>query len=111
MKVPVYGVLLEMKLNSEFNILERAKKATLPLYTRATGRRRGLNPLVSRWLYTTIVRTVMMYDNNVRWAALTYQGTNNGRPVQVWRAENRIDRCTETNSLSTAITYVSTTCI
>lgn len=67
------GVLLDRKLNYKRNIEERVKKATVALYScrGAIGKRWGFNPKIVHWIYTAVVRPILLYGILVWWPALT----------------------------------------
>ena len=66
------GVILDAKLNWRLNVEERVKKAYLTLYTcrKMVGKTWGLRPKVVLWMYTAIVRPILMYGSLVWWPAL-----------------------------------------
>ena len=57
------GLILDRKLSWKQNCQERARKATVALYTckNAIGKRWGLQPKVLHWLYTALVRPIVLY--------------------------------------------------
>lgn len=66
------GLILDRKLLWRENIEERVRKATVALYTcrKAIGKRWGMQPRVVYWLYTAVVRPILMYGSLVWWPAL-----------------------------------------
>lgn len=66
------GVFLDRKLNFRRNIEERVRKATIALYSckRAIGKRWGFSPKVVHWIYTAVVRPILLYGIIVWWPAL-----------------------------------------
>jgi ribonuclease HI len=66
------GVILDKKLNYMLNIEERVKKATVALYSckKAIGKRWGFNPKIVHWIYTAVVRPILLYGILVWWPAL-----------------------------------------
>ena len=66
------GLVLDRKLSWKRNTEERVRKATTALYTckKAIGARWGLTPNITRWLYTAVVRPILLYGVLVWWPAL-----------------------------------------
>jgi len=66
------GVILDKKLHWTDNILERTRKAAIALFARKKdmGRKWGFSPVIVHWLYTAIVRPILLYENIVRWPSL-----------------------------------------
>ena len=66
------GFILDNKLNWKPYILERVEKATVAHYSYKTaiGKRWGLEPRVVHWLYTFVVRPILLYGAAVWWHAL-----------------------------------------
>ncbi|XP_036320510.1 uncharacterized protein LOC118735019 [Rhagoletis pomonella] len=71
------GVVLDKKLNWAQNIQERVKKATVALYSckGAIGRSWGLSPSIMYWLYTVVVRPILLYGVLVWWPSLNRKST------------------------------------
>lgn len=66
------GIILDRKLNWNSNILERVKKANIALYSckKTVGKKWGLKPMVAQWVYTAVVRPILLYGVVVWWTAL-----------------------------------------
>jgi len=66
------GVILDKKLLWTDNILDRTRKAAIALFAckKAIGRKWGFSPIIVHWLYTAIVRPILLYGNIVRWPSL-----------------------------------------
>jgi len=66
------GVILDRKLNWKPNIIQRAKKASVALYSckRALGKKWGLKPIMMYWIYTAVVRPILTYGSLVWWKSL-----------------------------------------
>jgi len=60
------GVILDKKLLWTDNILDRTRKAC----KKAIGRKWGFSPMIVHWLYTAIVRSILLYGNIVWWPSL-----------------------------------------
>ncbi|XP_036322108.1 uncharacterized protein LOC118736115 [Rhagoletis pomonella] len=71
------GVVLDKKLNWAQNIQECVKKATVALYSckGAIGRSWGLSPSIMYWLYTVVVRPILLYGVLVWWPSLNRKST------------------------------------
>ena len=65
------GVILDPKLSWKSNVEYRVKKANIALYTckRMLGKKWGLQPKLSNWSYTAIVRPILTYAALVWWPA------------------------------------------
>ena len=63
------GLILDRKLDWKLNTEERIKKANIALYSckNAIGRKWGCSPAAVHWLYTTIVRPILLYGALVWW--------------------------------------------
>ena len=57
------GIILYRKLHFTPNLEERVKKASIALYScrKAIGVRWGLSPKVVHWIYTAVVRPILLY--------------------------------------------------
>jgi ribonuclease HI len=66
------GIILDSKLSWKPNIVERVNKANVAIYScrNAIGKRWGLKPELVHWLYTAVVRPVLIYGVGVWWPAL-----------------------------------------
>ena len=66
------GVILDKKLHWQENITERIKKANIALFSckKAIGIRWGFSPKIVHWLYTAVVRPILLYGILVWWPAL-----------------------------------------
>jgi len=66
------GVILDKKLLWTDNILDRTRKAAIALFAckKAIGRKWGFSPMIVHWLYTAIVRPILLYGNIVWWPSL-----------------------------------------
>jgi len=66
------GVILDKKLLWTDNILDRTRKAAIVLFAckKAIGRKWGFSPMIAHWLYTTIVRPILLYEHIVWWPSL-----------------------------------------
>jgi len=73
------GLVLDKKLDWNLNIQERSRKAIVALYTcrKAIGLKWGMSPYIVHWLYTAVVRPILLYGILVWWPALLRQTTNN----------------------------------
>jgi len=65
-------VILDKKLPWTHNILDRTRKADIALYAckKAMGRKWGFSPVIVHWLYTAIVRPILLYGNIDCWPSL-----------------------------------------
>ena len=63
------GVIFTPTLNWKPHIEERAKKAQAALYAcrSSIGKTWGLSPLLTKWLYTAIIRPILLYGTVVWW--------------------------------------------
>jgi len=61
------GVIPDKKLLWTDNILDRTRKAATALFAckKAIGRKWGFSPMTVQWLYTAIVRPILLYGNIV----------------------------------------------
>jgi len=61
------GVILDKKFHWTDNILDRTRKAAKALFAckKAIGRKWGFPPMTVQWLYTAIVRPILLYGNIV----------------------------------------------
>jgi len=66
------GIILDKKLLWTDNIIDRTRKATTALFAckKAIGRKWGFSPMIVHWLYTAIVRPILLYGNIVWWPSL-----------------------------------------
>nr|XP_044249376.1 uncharacterized protein LOC123002812 [Drosophila takahashii] len=66
------GVILDKKLLWAENIADRTRKAAIALFAckTAIGRKWGFSPGIVLWLYTAIVRPILLYGNIVWWHSL-----------------------------------------
>ena len=64
-EVNYLGIILDSKLNWKANLDSRIKKATVSLWQcrKAYGQSWGLSPKVMYWIYTTIIRPVLLYGS------------------------------------------------
>ncbi|KAH8338612.1 hypothetical protein KR074_001173, partial [Drosophila pseudoananassae] len=67
------GIMLDRKLDWKSNIMDRANKATIALYTcrKAISLKWGMSPKIVRWLYTAVIRPILFYGVVVWCPALT----------------------------------------
>ena len=65
------GLILDRKLTFKLNVLERIRKANVALYSckKAIGGRWGLSPKIVHWIYTAVVRPILLYGVVVWWTA------------------------------------------
>ena len=68
-KVKYLGVYLDSKLSWAVHVQEKLKQATVALFQlkSAVGVTWGLKPQVMKWLYTAVVRPVILYGSVVWW--------------------------------------------
>lgn len=66
------GVILDSKLSWKRNTEERRKKALCAFYTcrKTFGKRWGLQPYIIHWMYTAIIRPILIYGSLVWWRAV-----------------------------------------
>ncbi|XP_044248759.1 uncharacterized protein [Drosophila takahashii] len=66
------GVILDKKLLWAENIADRTRKAAIALFAckKAIGRKWGFSPVIVHWLYTAIVRPILLYGIIVWWHSL-----------------------------------------
>jgi len=66
------GVILDKKLHWTNNILDRTRKAAIALFAckKALGRKWGFFSRIVHWLYTAIVRYILLYRNIIWWHSL-----------------------------------------
>jgi len=71
-KLHYLGVILDKKLLWTDNIIDRTRKAAIALFAckKAIGRKWGFSPMIVHWLYTAIVRPILLYGNIVWWPSL-----------------------------------------
>ncbi|KAL7744030.1 hypothetical protein ACLKA6_001260 [Drosophila palustris] len=69
------GLVLDKKLDWNQSTYDRCRKATIALYTcrKAIGIKWGMSPYIVRWLYTAIIRPILLYGILVWWPALSRQ--------------------------------------
>ncbi|KAM8702706.1 hypothetical protein ACLKA7_000836 [Drosophila subpalustris] len=69
------GLVLDKKLDWNQSTHDRCRKATIALYTcrKAIGIKWGMSPYIVRWLYTAIIRPILLYGILVWWPALSKQ--------------------------------------
>ncbi|KAL7725088.1 hypothetical protein ACLKA6_016161 [Drosophila palustris] len=69
------GLVLDKKLDWNQSTHDRCRKATIALYTcrKAIGIKWGMSPYIVRWLYTAIIRPILLYGILVWWPALSRQ--------------------------------------
>ena len=70
-EIKYLGVILDSKLNWKQNTIERTKKAYIAFYSckRMFSRKWGLSPKITNWIYTSIVRPILLYGVVVWWTA------------------------------------------
>lgn len=70
--VKYLGLILDRKLNWGPNLDERVKKAEVALYCckQAIGKRWGLSPRAVLWIFTAIVRPILLYGCTFWWKAV-----------------------------------------
>ena len=100
------GLILDRKLSWKQNCQERVRKATIALYPRknAIGKRWGLQPKVVHWLYTTVVRPIVLYGC-VWWTAVNKKSYLNSLIKVQRQAELCISGALKT-TLSTALDII-----
>ena len=107
-QIKFLGIILDSKLDWKLNISERVKKAYIAYYSckRMFSRRWGLSPKVTHWIYTSIVRPILLYGIVVWWQALEIK-TNR---LKLERVQRLMSLCTtaalkstSTNSLNTIL--------
>ena len=66
------GIILDSKLDWKLNVCERVKKAYVAYYSckKMFSRRWGLSPKLTFWIFTCIVRPILLYGVVVWWNAL-----------------------------------------
>ena len=71
-KIKYLGVILDRKLKWKDHIKERANKAhrCWSMCRRAIGSNWGLNPMMSHWLYKSVIRPVLTYGSVVWWTSM-----------------------------------------
>jgi len=76
------GVILDKKLLWTDNILDRTRKADIALFAckNTIGRKWGFSPMIVHWLYTAIVRPILLYRNIVS------QDPKKRRALHLWGA-------------------------
>lgn len=62
-QVKYLGIILDRKLSWKPNVEERVRKASVALYCckGAIGKRWGLSPRITMWIYTAMVRPILLY--------------------------------------------------
>lgn len=72
-KAKFLGLILDSKLSWASNIDERIKKAQAAYYACrcAFGRSWGLSPKIVHWLYTAVIRPILLYGILVWWVSLS----------------------------------------
>ena len=85
------GLILDRKLSWKQNCQERARKAIIALYTCKTAivKRWGLQPKVVHWLYTAVVRLIVLYVICVWWTALNKKSYLNS----LMKVQRQADLC------------------
>ncbi|XP_050522055.1 uncharacterized protein LOC126894808 [Daktulosphaira vitifoliae] len=68
-EVKYLGIILDSKLKWKSHVESRIKKAMTPLWTcsRALGKTWGLKPRVMYWLYTSVIKPMILYGALVWW--------------------------------------------
>jgi len=104
------GVILDKKLLWTDNILDRTRKAAIALFAckKAIGRKWGFSPMIVHWLYTAIVRPILLYGNIVWWPSLDkncnlrilHKIQRKRRALHQWGAAHYRHRGTKHNSRS-----------
>ncbi|XP_050427717.1 uncharacterized protein LOC126837807 [Adelges cooleyi] len=69
-EVKYLGVILDKKLSWRAQVQDRVKRAMVTLWTcsRALGRTWGLKPIVMYWIYTSVIKPMVMYGALVWWS-------------------------------------------
>jgi hypothetical protein len=77
-QVKYLGVILDSKLNWNFHIDHRLRKATIALWQcrLAIGKTWGLRPKVVYWIYTSVVRPILTYAAVLWWKKTTQSSVN-----------------------------------
>lgn len=70
-KAKYLGVILDSRLNWKSNIEERIRKSQIAFYTckSAIGKTWGLSPKLTYWIFTAVVRPILLYAVAVWWTA------------------------------------------
>lgn len=68
-KAKYLGIILDRKLNWNLNLDERIRKAQVAWYTckGCIGKKWGINPTITKWIYTAVVRPILSYGILVWW--------------------------------------------
>jgi hypothetical protein len=68
-QVKYLGVILDKKLDWKAHLANRMRKACIAYWQcrRALGKTGGLSPKVVAWLYTSVVRLILLYYPLVWW--------------------------------------------
>ena len=71
------GITFDKKLNWNLNTIERIKKANIALFAckTAIGKRWGFTPKTIHWIFTAVVRPIILYGVLVWWTSLTKLST------------------------------------
>jgi len=69
------GLVLDKSLKWGLNNQERTKKATIALYSckKAIGLGSGMSPRIVNWIYTAVVKPILLYGVALWWTALHKQ--------------------------------------
>jgi len=78
-KVKYLGLILDRKLSWKDNLICRVDKASTALYTckQMVGKKWGLTPKTTYWIYTAIVRPILTYGCFVWWNCLSKVSNQN----------------------------------
>jgi ribonuclease HI len=107
-QVKFLGVTLDPTLNWGLHVTSKVEKATRALWAlrRAVGRRWGLSPRVTHWIYTAIIRPMLLYASLVWWEA-TEKEVNNRKLQTIQRMACRFTlggmRTTPTAAMETML--------
>ena len=110
-KAKFLGIIIDKKLSWKDNISERIKKAYNAFYAckKMFGKTWGLSPKVTYWIYTSIVRPILLYGVTVWWCALD-TAVNRQRLTKVQRdlsvCITGAMKTTSTESLNTILNLI-----
>jgi len=69
------GLVLDKRLKWGLNNQERTKKATIALYSckKAIGLRWGMSPRIFNWIYTSVVKPILLHGVALWWTTIRKQ--------------------------------------
>ena len=105
-QIKFLGIILDSKLDWKLNICERVRKAYIAYYSckKMFNRKWGLSPKITNWIFTSIVRPILLYGVVVWWQALE----NKSNLLKLERVQRLMCLCTTGALKSTSTKSLST---